>query len=59
MRGAEVRKLLESVGVRFQTAGRAFALGQEREAVIDHVVGEDPAVGVLRRLRRIETQHIG
>src|SRR5205085_1453923 len=34
-------------------------LRQEREAVIDHVVGEDPAVGVLRRLRRIETQHIG
>src|ERR1700730_7262076 len=57
MGGAEVRKLLENVGVRFQTAGRAFALGQEREAVINHVVSEDAAVGILRRLRRIETQH--
>ena len=26
MRGAEVGKLLENVGVRFQAAGRAFAL---------------------------------
>src|SRR5208283_2958112 len=59
MRGAEVRKLLENVGVRFQTAGRAFALGQEREAVINHVVSEDAAVGILRRLRWIETQHVG
>ena len=56
---ADVRKLLENVGVRFQTAGRAFALGEEGEAVIDHVVSEDAAVGILRRLRRIETQHVG
>src|SRR6202047_5099219 len=59
MRRAQVRKLLENVGVRFQTAGRAFALGQERKAVVDHVVSEDAAVGTLRRLRRIETQHVG
>jgi hypothetical protein len=59
MRRADVRKLLENVGVRFQTAGRAFALGEEREAVIDHVVSEDAAVGIRRRLRRIETQHVG
>ena len=59
MRRADVRKLLENVGVRFQTAGRAFALGEEGEAVIDHVVSEDAAVGILRRLRRIETQHVG
>src|SRR5215471_9988176 len=59
MRNAEVRKLLENVGVRLQTAGRAFALGQEREAVIDHVVSEDATVGILCRLRRIETQHVG
>ena len=59
MRGAEVGKLLENVGVRFQTAGRAFALGQEREAVVDHVVSKDPAIGILRRFRRIETQHVG
>jgi len=59
MRGAEVRKVLENVGVRFQAAGRAFALGQEREAVIDHVVSEDAAIGILRRLRRIEIQHVG
>ena len=59
MRGAEVGKLLENVGVRFQTAGRAFALGQEREAVIDHVVSEDTPVGIFRRFRRVETQHVG
>src|ERR1019366_1773773 len=59
MWGAKVRKLLENVGVRFQTAGRAFALGQEREAVIDHVVSENAAVGILRRLRWIENQHVG
>src|SRR5262245_16616500 len=59
MRGAEVRKLLENVGVRFQTAGRAFAFGQEREAVLEHVVSEHAAVGILRGLRRIETQHVG
>jgi hypothetical protein len=46
MRRADVRKLLENVGVRFQAAGRAFALGQKREAVIDHVVREDAAVGI-------------
>ena len=55
MRRADVRKLFENVGVRFQTAGRAFALGQEREAVIDYVVSEDAAVGILRRFRRIES----
>src|SRR5258708_33054080 len=54
MRCADVRKLLENVGVRFQTGGRAFALGEEREAVIDHVVSEDAAVGIVRRLLRIE-----
>jgi hypothetical protein len=59
MWGAEVRKLLENVGVRLQTAGRAFALGQKCEAVIDDVVSEDAPVGILRRLRRIETQHVG
>jgi hypothetical protein len=59
MRGAEVRKVLENVGVRIQAAGRAFALGQEREAVIDHVVGEDAAIGILRKLRRIEIQYVG
>jgi len=45
MRRADVRKLLENVAVRFQTAGRAFAPGEEREAVIDHVVSEDAAIG--------------
>src|SRR5215813_3957171 len=59
MGGAEVRKLLENVCVWFQAAGRAFALGQEREAVIDHVVSDDAAVGILRGLRRTETQHVG
>src|SRR5262249_59047502 len=36
-----------------------WAVGEEREAVVDHVVREDGAVGILRGLRRIETQHVG
>ena len=44
MRRADVRKLLENVGVRFQSAGRAFAFGEKRQAIIDHVVSEHAAV---------------
>jgi hypothetical protein len=43
MRGSEVGKLLENVGVRFQAAGRAFAFGEEGEPVIDYVVSGNAA----------------
>src|SRR5208337_4182578 len=59
MRRSEVWELVESVGVRLETVGRDVALRQEGEAVIDDVVGENPAVGILRGLRRIERQHVG
>src|SRR5208282_2472177 len=59
MRRADVRVLLENVGVRFEAAGWTFALGEEAEAMIDDIVGKDTAVGVLRGLRRIEAQHVG
>ncbi len=55
MRRAEVGKLLQNVGVGFEARGRALIFRQEGEAVIDHVVCEDTAVGIRRRLGRIET----
>jgi len=59
MRRADVRELLENVGVRFKAVGGNFALREERETVIDHIVGENAAVGVLRRPRRIVAQRVG
>src|SRR6266446_5847372 len=59
MRRADVRELLENVGVRLEAIGGNFALGEEGEPVIDHIVGKNAAVGVLRGLGRIEAQHIG
>src|SRR5260370_30418238 len=59
MRRADIRELLEYVGVRLQAVGRDFTLGEEGEAVIDDVVGENAPVGKLRGLRRIETEHVG
>jgi len=41
---AEVRKLLEGVSVRLKAVGRDFTLGEESEAVIDDIVGEDAAI---------------
>jgi len=41
MRRTEVRKLVESVGVRLKAVGRDVTLGEESEAVIDDIVGED------------------
>src|SRR4051812_22150150 len=54
----EIREGVESVGVWAQARWRALALRQEREPVVDDVVGEDSAVGVLRRFGRVEGQHV-
>ncbi len=59
MRRADVRERLENVGVRFKAAPGNFALREEREAMIDHIVGENAAVGVLRWYRGIIAQHVG
>src|SRR5262249_1663576 len=59
MRCAQVRELLQGVGVGLEAGGRSLVFRQEGDAVIDHVVGEDPAVGILCGLRRIETEHVG
>src|SRR5215469_18902808 len=59
MRCAQVRKLLQGVGVGLEARGRSLVFRQEGDAVVDHVVGEDPAVGILCELRRIEAQHVG
>ena len=55
MRRAYVRELLQDVGVGLEAGGRTLILRQESDAVIDHVVSEDPAVGILCGLRRVET----
>ena len=59
MRRAQVRELLQDVGVGLEARGRTLIFRQEGDAVVDHVVGEDPAIGILCGLRRIETQHVG
>src|SRR5262245_57722235 len=59
MRCAQVWELPQDVGVGLEARGRTLIFRQEGDAVIDHVVGEDPAVGILCGLRRIETQHVG
>src|SRR6202034_2886669 len=56
---ADGGKLLQNVGVGFQTRRRTLIFRQKGEAVIDDVVREDATVGVLCRLGRIETQHVG
>src|SRR6516164_1615818 len=48
MRRADVGELLQNVSVGFQTGGRTLIFRQEGEAVVDHVVREGAAVGVLR-----------
>ena len=45
--------------MRPEAGRRDVALGEEGEAVIDDVIGEDAAVGVLGGLRRVEAQHVG
>src|SRR5208283_1775795 len=59
MRRTDVRKLLQNVGVGLETCGWTLIFRQEGKAVIDHVVSEHAAVGILRGLGRIETYHVG
>src|SRR5260370_32517250 len=59
MRRADVRERLENIGVRFKAALRNFTLREERETMIDHIVGENAAVGVRRGYRGIIAQHVG
>src|ERR1022692_1620874 len=58
MRRAEVRELVESVGMRFEAVRRNLSLGEEGETVIDDIVGKDAAVGVLGRFRGVIAQHV-
>src|SRR5262245_2891251 len=55
MRRADVRELLQDVGVGLEAGERTLVFCQESDAVIDDVVSEKPAVGILCGLRRIET----
>ena len=54
VRRADVRELLQDIGVRLEACRRTLILRQEGKAVIDHVVREDPAIGIFGGLRRIE-----
>src|ERR1022692_2777456 len=58
MRRAEVRELVESVGMRFEAVRRNLSLGEEGETVIDDIVGKDAAVGVLGWFRGVIAQHV-
>jgi hypothetical protein len=55
MRRPEIWELLEDVGVRLEARGRALIFRQEGQAVLDHVIGEDPTVRILCGFRWIET----
>src|SRR6516162_4334613 len=55
MRRPQVWKLLEDVGVRLEACGRTLIFRQEGQAVIDHIVSEDPAVRILCWFRWIKT----
>src|SRR5262249_31774905 len=46
MRGADVWKLLQYVGVRLETGRRTLIFRQEREAIVDDVISETAAVWV-------------
>ena len=46
MRRGQVRGLLRDVGMGLEAGGRSMVFRQEGDAVIDHVVGEAPAVGI-------------
>jgi hypothetical protein len=59
MRRTQVGELPQDVRVGLEARRRTLVFRQEGEAVIDHVVSEHPAVGIFRRLRRIEAQNIG
>src|SRR5262245_32617662 len=47
MRCAQVWELPQDVGVGLEARGRTLIFRQEGDAIVDHVVREDPAVGIL------------
>jgi hypothetical protein len=55
MRRAQVRKFLKNVGVGLEACGRTLIFRQESDPIVDHVISENPAVGILGGLRWIET----
>lgn len=59
MRRTEVGKLRKEVGVRPETVGGNLSLGQESQAVINDIVGENAPVGVPGGLCGIVGQHVG
>jgi hypothetical protein len=54
----EVRELGEGVGRRREARWWTVAFGQECQSVVDDIVGECPAVWVLRRFGRVEGQPV-
>src|SRR4051794_19153925 len=58
MRRADIRELIQSIAVGSESGGRTLVLRQEREAIINDVVRENAPIGILRGLRRIETQNV-
>ncbi len=58
VRRAEVRELLENVGVRLEAGGGNIAFGEEGEAMINDVVSKNAPIWILGRPRRIEAQHV-
>src|SRR4029077_9614759 len=58
VRRAEIWELLGDVGGRLKPRGRALIFRQEGQAVLDHVISEDPAVRILCGFRWIETYHV-
>ena len=59
MRRAHVRELLKDVSVGPEAGGWTLIFRQEGDPVVDHVISEDPAVGILGGFRWVETQHVG
>src|SRR5215831_9660923 len=50
MRCAQVWELPQDVGVGLEARGRTLIFRQEGDAIVDHVVPEDPAVGDTLRV---------
>ena len=59
MRRADVRELLQDVGVGLQAGRWTLIFRQEGDAIVDHIISEDPAVGIPCGLRRIKAKHVG
>ena len=55
MRRTHIRELVQHIGVGLKAGGRTLIFCQERDSVIDDVVSEESAVGILCGLGGIET----